>query len=85
MIIQRSGYANKNRFHFGQSGRIDRGFQATGIDLLGDGFLGEMLQISLTCIDRIDLWLIEIEPENGNPGSGELQGQGKANIAKSNN
>ena len=72
MIIQRSRYANKNRFHFGQSGGIGRGFQTVGIDLLGDAFRGEMLQISLTCIDRIDLFLIEIETKNRNPRSGEL-------------
>jgi hypothetical protein len=85
MIIQRSGYANKNGFHFGQSGGIGGGFQSIGIDLLGNAFRREMLQISFSCIDRIDLLLIEIEPKNRNPGSGELQGQGKADIAKSNN
>jgi hypothetical protein len=43
-----------------------------------------MLKISFSCIDRIDLLLIEIEPKNRNPGTGELQGQGKTDIAKPN-
>ena len=84
MIIKGSRNTNENCFHFGQAGWIDGSFQLIGIDLLGNTFRRKMLKISFSCIDLIDLLLIEIEPKNRNPGTGELQGQGKTDIAKPN-